>query len=95
VIGDYLDQADIIFHDCETSPFKSTVHAHYEDLTTLPTAIKNKMWLYHYQRGTLPNARKDGFCGFVKRGQIFDFARLETLRDSKKMMSVLPKGRLN
>ncbi|KAM3098926.1 MBL fold metallo-hydrolase [Phormidesmis sp. 146-35] len=94
VIGDYLDQADIIFHDCETSPFKSTVHAHYEDLVTLPTAIKNKMWLYHYQRGKLPNAQKDGFCGFVKRGQVFDFARLETLRGRQKMMSLLPQGRL-
>ncbi len=89
VMGGYFDRADLIFHDCETSPSKSTVHAHYEDLTTLPMAIKNKMWLYHYQCGPLPNALEDGFCGFVKRGQIFDFANLETLRGSQKTMSLL------
>ena len=41
--------ADIIFHDCETLPFKSGVHAHYEDLKTLDDKTRKKMWLYHYQ----------------------------------------------
>jgi ribonuclease BN (tRNA processing enzyme) len=93
VTGEFLDRSDVIFHDCETSPFKSTVHAHYEDLATLPTAIKNKMWLYHYQRGALPHAKKDGFCGFVKRGQIFDFSNPRSLRGSQNVVSMLPQGR--
>ncbi|MCC5669304.1 MBL fold metallo-hydrolase [Nostoc sp. CHAB 5784] len=71
--GEFYEQADIIFHDCETAKFPSTVHAHYEQLVTLPDKIKNKIWLYGYQPGTLPDARKDGFHGFVKRGQTFDF----------------------
>ncbi len=70
------DQADIIFQDCETTPFPSTVHAHYNELLGLPLEIRRKMWLYHYQPGPLPDAEHDGFQGFVKRGQIFDFAKV-------------------
>ena len=69
----YYEQADLIFHDCETAKFPTPVHARYEQLVTLSQRIKNKMWLYGYQPGELPNAQKDGFLGFVKRGQIFEF----------------------
>jgi ribonuclease BN (tRNA processing enzyme) len=68
----YYEKADIIFHDCETTAKKSNVHPHYSDLITLPPHIKNKMWLYHYNDGLLPNAQQDGFKGFVKKGQRFD-----------------------
>jgi ribonuclease BN (tRNA processing enzyme) len=73
-IGEIYKQADIIFQDCETSCFPTPVHAHYNHLLTLPEAIKQKMWLYGYQPGPLPDAKKDGFCGFVKRGQVFEFS---------------------
>lgn len=66
--------ADVIFHDCEILPQKTGVHAHYTDLLQLPQEIKSKMWLYHYNPLKLPNAKKDGFKGFVKKGQIFDFS---------------------
>lgn len=72
----FYEQADIIFHDCETSIYPSPVHANYQQLNNLPEAIKNKMWLYGYQPVSLPDAEKDGFCGFVKRGQIFEFSPL-------------------
>ena len=74
------EQADIIFHDCETSKKKSTVHAHYSELVGLSPEIKRKMWLYHYQPGTLPDAIKDGFRGFVRKGQSFDFTDEKTLQ---------------
>ena len=64
------DQADLIFHDCETAPFKSGVHAHYDDLSGLPAEIKGKMWLYHYQPNPPQNPKKDGFLGFVKKAQV-------------------------
>jgi ribonuclease BN (tRNA processing enzyme) len=73
-LEEFYEKADIIFHDCETSQFPSKIHAHYEELLKLPQNIRSKMWLYHYQPGILPNAKKDGFCGFVKPGQIFDFS---------------------
>lgn len=73
-IAGFYEQADIIFQDCETSYFQTQVHAHYKELLNLPQKIKNKMWLYHYQPGALPDAKKDGFCGFVKRGQTFEFS---------------------
>lgn len=61
---------DVIFHDCETTPFRSGVHAHYEDLSTLPEDIRQKMWLYHYA-----DKRDDfedlGYRGFVDKGQEF------------------------
>jgi len=72
-IFDFYKMADIIFHDCETSPFKSGVHANYVDLKTLPEEVKAKMWLYHYQPGQLPDAKADGFLGFVEKGQSFTF----------------------
>lgn len=72
-LSDVYNEADIIFNDCETAPFKSGVHAHYTELVTLPDEIREKMWLYHYQDGELPDAEADGFKGFVMKGQCFDF----------------------
>jgi len=64
-------QADIIFHDCETAQLPSGVHAHFSELCQLPKDIKAKMWLYHYQAGDLPDAVAQGFCGYAKPGQPF------------------------
>jgi len=68
----YYKEADLILHDCETSINHSGVHAHYKDLCTLDRDIKSKMWLYHYNDGSLPNAVEDGFAGFISRGQVFE-----------------------
>lgn len=74
----FYGEADFIFQDCETSPFKSGVHANYVDLVTLSPASKAKMWLYHYQDNVLADydtwnakAIADGFRGFVKTGASF------------------------
>lgn len=72
-IGEYYKRADVIFQDCEISQFPTSVHAHYQQLLTLPEKIRNKMWLYGYQPEQLPDALCDGFHGFVKRGQTFEF----------------------
>jgi len=73
IFSTYYKEADLIFHDCEISPYPTPVHPHYQDLVTLPSAIKQKIWLYGYQPITTPDAKKDGFRGFVKRGDIFNF----------------------
>ena len=70
---DMYSMSSLVFQDCETSPYKSGVHAHYNDLKTLSPEIKSKMWLYHYNDGPLPDAEADGFAGFVKQAHIFDF----------------------
>lgn len=68
-------KSDIIFQICEmATPWKNGVHANYEKLNELDAGIKKKMWLYHYNPGLLPDPKKDGFRGFVKKGQIFDLA---------------------
>lgn len=64
-------KADLIFQDCETSPHMSGVHAHFSELCTLDNDIKKKMWLYHYDSKFKHDAQTNGFCGFVKRGQVF------------------------
>ena len=71
LLAPYYSTADVIFQDCETATQRSGVHAHYDQLVTLPEAVRRKMWLYHYQPGTLPNALRDGFRGFVTKGQTF------------------------
>lgn len=69
----YYEKADVIFHDCETSIPPSGVHASYANLKSLPDSIRSKMWLYHFNPGALPDALRDGFLGFVKCGQEFDY----------------------
>lgn len=76
---DIYQAADIIFHDCEITKSKSGVHSHYSELLTLDSDIRKKIWLYHYDNSSVPNAKKDGFRGFVKKGQCFDFNKMETL----------------
>jgi len=73
-LKDFIKGADVVFHDCETSQHQSGVHAHYEDLKTLAPELKKKIWLYHYNTlKDLPDARADGFSGFVSKGQKFEF----------------------
>jgi len=72
--------ADLIFHDCETTSNKTTVHAHYDDVAELPEAVRRKTWLYGYQSGPRPDAIADGFLGFVRPGQSFELtARAESI----------------
>lgn len=64
-------QADVIFQDCEISPYPTTVHAHYDQLKTLPAEIKAKMHLYHYQPDPAVDARDDGFAGWTGKGEAY------------------------
>ncbi|MBA2656221.1 MAG: MBL fold metallo-hydrolase [Tatlockia sp.] len=64
-------QYDLIFHDCETAIKSSGQHARFEELITLAPEIKNKIWLYDYNDGDLPDAKAEGFLGFVIPGQRF------------------------
>jgi ribonuclease BN (tRNA processing enzyme) len=66
-----LLNSQVIFHDCETYNKPSGVHAHYDELKALPSEIKKKMWLYHYPPHPKQDPIKDGFLGFVKKGQVF------------------------
>lgn len=70
---EFYHKADVIFHDCEISEQLNPVHSNYIDLITLDSSIKSKMWLYHYSAYQLPDAKGQGFKGFVQRGQVFDF----------------------
>ncbi len=69
----FRSRADYIIQDCETAPFQSGVHTHYDELTTLDEDLKRRMWLYDYQDGDKPDCTAAGFLGWVQQGQVFDF----------------------
>jgi ribonuclease BN (tRNA processing enzyme) len=91
-IMDFYKQADIIFHDCETAPYMSGVHAHYDELVTLPSEIKAKIFPCHYQQnppqrddapdGSLARWKKDGFGGWVSRGDTYTITSNEVKVES-------------
>jgi ribonuclease BN (tRNA processing enzyme) len=81
LLSPYYEQADLIFHDCETGSIPTPVHARYEQLLQLPSDIRDKMWLCGYQPGPKPDPRQDGFRGFVKRGQVFEFCKPNLKQD--------------
>ncbi len=70
---------DYIFSDCDVMNLGG-VHPNYNVLKKLNSAIREKVWLYHYtniddyegQVRAMPDAVADGFAGFVKEGQIFE-----------------------
>lgn len=79
-INDFYQEADIIFQDCESTPFKTGVHAHFSELVTLHENIRKKMWLCHYSdnvlvqsEGWAQKAEEAGFLGFIKKQQVFEF----------------------
>ncbi|PTY04500.1 hypothetical protein DB346_03435 [Verrucomicrobia bacterium LW23] len=62
---------ETIFHDCQLFG-PGTVHASYEELKTLPKALRKKIWLTHYGDNYdqfVPE--KDGFQGFTKAWELF------------------------
>ncbi len=65
-------RARLIFHDCDTGPAPNGAHAHFDQLRTLPDAVRARMWLYHHADGPLPDARAAGFAGFARPGQVFE-----------------------
>jgi ribonuclease BN (tRNA processing enzyme) len=71
IFSKFYQQADIIFHDCETSAKKSGVHSNFADLKNLPAKIKMKTWLYHANDPQAVSAKEQGFLGIVKKAQVF------------------------
>jgi ribonuclease BN (tRNA processing enzyme) len=67
----FFQKADIIFHDCETAEVATGVHAHYNELKTLPIEIKKKMHLYHCKVRNPSDPSADGFFGYVNRGEVY------------------------
>jgi len=70
---DVYEKFDIIFQSCRTRSESVLPQSHIQALAKLPDTIKSKMWLYHFDPGELPNAKDQGFLGFVSRGQEFAF----------------------
>ncbi|MEO5350422.1 MAG: MBL fold metallo-hydrolase [Magnetococcus sp. YQC-3] len=71
LFAEWSPRTQYIFQDCETSPVKTGVHAHYTDLRTLPEKLRRSMWLYHYNPNPPYRPEEDGFPGFVHKGQFF------------------------
>lgn len=68
-----ISQVEQIFHDCQLfSP--GTVHASYDELKTLPSEIKSRMQLVHYN-DSFPDfdPQTDGFIDFAKPWRIYKY----------------------
>ena len=66
----YSHKAEVIFHD--SSFFPNPVHASIDELRTLPSEIRNKLYLMHYQDDYQKYDVSD-FAGLVQRGYIYSF----------------------
>jgi ribonuclease BN (tRNA processing enzyme) len=84
---DFYKQADLIIQDCETTNFKSGVHASFSELVSLPQEIKSKMILIHYQDNIMDDSGRvvdewigkaigAGFKGFAAQGNELDIGSL-------------------
>ena len=77
LVNHKIGQASHIFHDCQISDHgeqnELQWHATYKQLCGLPSDVKKKIWLYHYEDAPLPNAKEDGFAGFAQHLQSFLF----------------------
>lgn len=61
-----------IFHDCQF--FSSGVHTSYNELKTLESSTKKKIYLCHYgDNFESYDPKKDGFAGFAQRGIYYNF----------------------
>lgn len=65
----------LIFQDCQFFESKNDVHISYEKLKReLPTDVKSRIYLVHLGGGwDKKDAKADGFAGFVKPKDRFDF----------------------
>lgn len=79
-IKDFYKKATLIYHDAECAPYRSGVHAHFDELADLEPETKAKMRLSHYQDVVVDNwqewqdkARAAGFQGFVPKGHVVEF----------------------
>ncbi len=63
LINRYKDRASVMFHDASLN--RNAVHASFEELQTLPEAVRQKMFLVHYQ----DNATAEDAAGFAGLGK--------------------------
>lgn len=63
---------ETIFHDCQFFP--GGVHASYDQLKTLPSWLRKKMFLMHYSDNSKEQQLiNDGFLGFTKEHHFYHF----------------------
>lgn len=72
----WYEKADLVLHDCEIG-LKSGVHAHLDDICTLPQDVREKMILYHYNPARRTPEVDDRVqkmfpLGFARKGQVIE-----------------------
>ena len=70
-IETFYRRADVVYQDCETTAFRSSVHANIVDLKTLAPEIKKKLWLYHYDEE--PKIEDGEFAGILRTGDVHTY----------------------
>ncbi len=65
---------EVIIHDCDVMGYSEGVHASYKQLKQLPSEIRKKTMLVHYNSAAQKvSPAEDGFIGFVKPGIYYYF----------------------
>jgi hypothetical protein len=79
----HYERANIIYMDCETSPFPSGVHPHISDLINhMDKEIQKKCLLYHYD--SYPKVPEGIFSDILKTGDSHIYPDKEFLRKLKE-----------
>lgn len=68
-IETFYRRADVVYQDCETTTFRSSVHANIIDLKTLAPEIRKKLKLYHYDEEPTPEDAAQ-FGGVLRTGDV-------------------------
>ena len=80
----FSEISEVMFHDCQM--FQGGVHASYRELMSLPSKVRDKMYLYHYNDNWdkpetwvqdsdnfVGDPIKDGFLGWAEQQVAYDF----------------------
>lgn len=76
---------ELIFHECFLHG-SSPVHTSYEEFLKLPLSLRKNIYFYHCSptEENEKRAQEDGFGGFVKPRQVFEFASLKEQVEKEK-----------
>jgi ribonuclease BN (tRNA processing enzyme) len=66
-------KVETVFHDCQLGG-TGLVHATYDEIKTLPSKLRQKMYLTHYGDNSANyHPQKDGFLGFAEPWKIYSW----------------------
>lgn len=69
----YIEESDLVFHDCETGNYVSHCHTRIEDLEKLPSLMKLKIIPVHYNINPKQSPESFAYGKFPSKGNSYEF----------------------